>query len=143
MSKQSCDGLVLSYWWFSLQVQRLRVQSPKLIIHVWRTQYSACDLNTVRGKKFKSQNQGVGKISKNLNFIYQCKLLLLYTFTLNFYYETISLCISTPTFTGNSSTCNKYQMFTYSTTNYYFLHNFGVRVVLALYFYYSTISYTI
>ena len=23
------------------------------------------------GKKFKSQNQGVGKISKNLNFIYQ------------------------------------------------------------------------
>ena len=59
------------------------------------------------------------------------------------YYETISLCISTPNFCGNSSTCNKYQMFTYSTTNYYFLHNFGVRVVLALYFYYSTISYTI
>ena len=47
MSKQSCDGLVLSYWWFSLQVQRLRVQSPMLIIHVWRTQYNACDLNTV------------------------------------------------------------------------------------------------
>ena len=59
------------------------------------------------------------------------------------FYEAISLCISTPNFCGNSSTCNKYQMFTYSTTNYYFLHNFGVRVVLALYFYYSTISYTI
>ena len=28
-------------------MQRLRVQSPKLIIHVWRTQYSTCDLNTV------------------------------------------------------------------------------------------------
>ena len=32
MSNQSCDGLVLSYWWSFLQAQRPRVQSPNLII---------------------------------------------------------------------------------------------------------------